>query len=282
MASRFNLSASAVRFGDTVVATVHATLPDGCHDAEVTDIYPGGNIVYVVDPGEAQVFVSFTRGPGPCPEAIREWEAVRDIPDTEHDALTVIAEFEGERFTVCTRVEPFALAPDIDPGFNPAAAGKFIVIALVANRDTDRPIGCRVIRESATYPMNYMPVFGPAPRAECEIWRSGNCGALQSESARVATTEVTMSRESDVQDCLAEAIFKRINAHPSPGDFNTATPAALLYEDGRAWLATLRDAANCLRNKGYQVAQSTVEKATALRTKTLVHSQAYLEGLISS
>lgn len=169
--TKFDLSVSAIRCGDTVTATVHATLPDGCHDAQVTDIYPGGNIVYVVDPGEAQIFVRFTRGPGPCTEAIREWEASRDIPDRAHDALAAIAEFEGATFTVRTTIRDVQAAPDTDP----AAAGRFIVIALVGSNDTDHPFGCRVIREHAAYPMNYRPVFGPATRAECEAWRAENC-----------------------------------------------------------------------------------------------------------
>jgi hypothetical protein len=175
MTSQFNLGVSAVRFGNVVIARVHATLPDGCHDAEVADIYPGGNIVYVVDPGEAQIFVRFSRRPPPCPEVIREWEGVRTIPDALHTKLTAIAVFEGERFTVCTTIEPFKLDADVDPDFNRAAAGRFIVIALLTSKDTDRPFGCRVVAEHATYPMNYTPVFGPATRAECDAWRVANC-----------------------------------------------------------------------------------------------------------
>jgi hypothetical protein len=52
---------------------------------------------------------------------------------------------------------------------------KFIVIALVGSTDTDRPFGCRIVEEDATYPLNYRPVFGPDTRAECEAWRSENC-----------------------------------------------------------------------------------------------------------
>ena len=184
MASKFNLSVSGVRFGNVVIARVHATLPDGCHAAEVTDIYPGGNIIYVVDPGEARIFVHFTRHPGPCTEMIREWEGVREIPDTHHDELAAIAEFEGETFSVRTRIQDFELAPgaDVDPGFNRAAAGRFIVIALIASNDTDRPLGCRVVSEHATYPMNYTRVFGPAARAICEAWRTANCAGAHAEA----------------------------------------------------------------------------------------------------
>jgi hypothetical protein len=52
---------------------------------------------------------------------------------------------------------------------------QFIVIALIGINDTDRPFGCRVIGEHAPHPGNYMRVFGPDTRAECEAWRSENC-----------------------------------------------------------------------------------------------------------
>lgn len=184
MASKFNLGVSGVRFGNVVIARVHATLPDGCHAAEVTDIYPGGNIHYVVDPGEARIFIRFTRRPGPCPEIVREWEGVREIPDADHHELAAIAEYEGETFSVRARIHDFAPAPgaDLDPGFNRAAAGRFIVIALIASNDTDRPLGCRVVSEHATYPMNYTQVFGPAARAVCEAWRTANCAGAGMEA----------------------------------------------------------------------------------------------------
>jgi len=184
MTSKFNLSVSGVRFGETVIARVHATLPDGCHDAKVTDIYPGGNIKYLVDPGEARIFLAFTRRSGPCSEVVREWEEVREIPDTSHKELVAIAGFEGETFSVRTQIHDFELAPgaDVDPGFNPATAGKYIVIALIGSNDTDRPLGCRVISEHATYPMNYTRVFGPATRIECEAWRAVNCMGLGVEA----------------------------------------------------------------------------------------------------
>jgi hypothetical protein len=178
MTEPFNLAASAFRFGGTITATVFATLPDGCHDAEITDIYPGGNIVYVVDPGAAQVFVRFTRRDGICPQVIRDWEDTRAIPDDHHDKLEVIAEFEGNKFQVTVPVIEFKLAEgrDIDPGFNPQHfACQFIVIALVAEGHATHPIGCRVIHEDAGYPKIYGRVCGPASRADCEAWRARHC-----------------------------------------------------------------------------------------------------------
>lgn len=187
MTEPFNLAASAFRIPGTITATVYATLPDGCHDAEITDIYPGGNIQYVVDPGAAQVFVLFTRRDGPCTEMIRDWEGSREIPDDCHDKLEVIAEFEGSRFEITVPVVEFKLAQgrDIDPGFNPQHfACQFIVIALVAEGHENYPIGCRVVHEDASYPKIYGRVFGPASRADCEAWRAEHC--LTREAVAVA------------------------------------------------------------------------------------------------
>jgi hypothetical protein len=178
MTEPFNLAASAFRFGGTITATVYATLPDGCHEAEITDIYPGGNIQYVMDPGAAQVFVRFTRRDGPCTQAIRDWEESREIRDDDHDKLEVIAELEGDEFRISVPVNEFRLAEggDIDPGFNPQHfACQFIVIALAAEGHEEHPIGCRVIHEDAGYARIYGRVFGPASRAQCEAWKAEHC-----------------------------------------------------------------------------------------------------------
>jgi hypothetical protein len=178
MTEPFNLAASAFRFNGTITATVFATLPDGCHDAGITDIYPGGTIIYVEDPGAAQVFVRFTRRDGPCTQAIEDWEDSREIPDDHHDRLEVIAEFEDRKFEIAVPVVEFKRAEgrDIDPGFNPQHfACQFIVIALVAQGHETRPVGCRVVHEDAVYPKIYGQVFGPASRADCEAWKAGHC-----------------------------------------------------------------------------------------------------------
>lgn len=187
MTEPFNLAASAFRFNGTITATVFATLPDSCYDTEITDIYPGGTIIYVEDPGAAQVFVRFTRRDGPCQEVIRDWEDSREIADGDHDKLEVIAEFEGKKFTIAVPVIEFKRAEgrDIDPGFNPQHfACQFIVIALVAEGHEKHPIGCRVIHEDAAYPKIYGRVFGPASRADCEAWRSARCLSREASAAQ--------------------------------------------------------------------------------------------------
>ena len=94
MTAKLNLAVSALRWGEEIHAIVQASLPDG-HSAEVTDIYPGGRIVYANDPGEAQIFVKVHRTPDVDPAAAPRWEESREIPHCRpHRDLAVIAEFE--------------------------------------------------------------------------------------------------------------------------------------------------------------------------------------------
>ncbi|HST36036.1 MAG TPA: hypothetical protein VLK25_05350 [Allosphingosinicella sp.] len=106
MAGKLNLAVSALRWGEEIRATVQAVLPDG-HLAEVTDIYPGGRIVYANDPGEAQIFVRIRRADG-AQAAAGRWEESRDIPHCRpHQDLAVIAEFEGRTFIARTPIHRF-------------------------------------------------------------------------------------------------------------------------------------------------------------------------------
>ena len=65
-------------------------------------------------------------------------------------------------------------------------------------------------------------------------------------------------------------------------EFDTLTPEAIGYQDGSAWLRTLKLAARCLRNRGYAVDEPTRVKATALLPKVLDKSHSYLVGLIGA
>jgi hypothetical protein len=178
MTEPFNLAVTATRFLGVIHATVYAVLPDGCHDAAVTDIYPGGNVQYVVDPGTAQVFVRFTRRDGPCTQGLRPWRATREIRDAYHDTLEAIGEFEDRTFVISVPVYDFKLAggPDIDPGFDPESIVEaFIVLALSETSEDVRHIGCRIVPKDAIYPAIYSRVFGPASLAQCRAWLNGHC-----------------------------------------------------------------------------------------------------------
>lgn len=119
----FDLTVSASRNGDTIHAIVRATLPDGCHEAQITDIYPGGTIVHVIDPGHAEVFVTFSKRDGPCTQAISVWTDSRDIPhQNDYREVVVHAEFEGEHFDARGEIQSYepARSDTNDPGADPA------------------------------------------------------------------------------------------------------------------------------------------------------------------
>jgi len=141
VAGAFNLAVSALRWGEDIHATVQARFPGGGHRAEVTDIYPGGAVVYRDDPGEAQIFVRITRSGQDC--AGTEWEAMRAIPHCRfHQDLAVIAEFEGRTFIARTRIHRFKPAKTMpDPAFvDPALIRRNIGLPPGANVEI-RPLG---------------------------------------------------------------------------------------------------------------------------------------------
>lgn len=180
MREPFGLAAIATRFLGFVEASVYAVLPDGCHEARITDIYPGGQVVYIVDPGAAQLFVEFTRRDGPCEDIIRPWRDSREIPDSYHSKLEVVATFEGREFRIETPIYDFKLTrgPGIDPGFNPKSAVEdFIVIALV-EPPSDLHLGCRIVPRDAVYPAIFRQVFGPATLDRCREWIGHHCASV--------------------------------------------------------------------------------------------------------
>ncbi|RYY48905.1 MAG: hypothetical protein EOO06_08810 [Chitinophagaceae bacterium] len=60
----YQVTAHAVRHQKTIEVTISGYLADSCHTARIKDIYPGGNRMYFVDPGFAQVFLEETSRSG--------------------------------------------------------------------------------------------------------------------------------------------------------------------------------------------------------------------------
>ena len=95
----FNLHAVATRHHGRITVTLGAELATTCDSAEVIDWYPGGDRVYVTNPGAAQVFIAETVRPGPCGEVIMPWNRTVDIFD-EADKTVEIFVNEQKRLTV--------------------------------------------------------------------------------------------------------------------------------------------------------------------------------------
>lgn len=142
-------------------------LPDTCHTARIRDIYPGGNIVYFVDPPAAQVFVEDVRRPGTetCLDMLVPWFGSTSIPDKAHNKVEIYVN-QIRALVVDVREESQDLA---------GGTGQFIVIALTG-ADSDRRVGCQVLTEGSLYPAIYSQVYGPAARQACDEWVTANCG----------------------------------------------------------------------------------------------------------
>lgn len=86
----YQVTAHAVRNGETIEVTVGGELPDPCHTARIEDFYPGGSRVYVIDPGAAQVFIEETRDPDSiCTAVIVPWETTVSISDETHTKVEI-------------------------------------------------------------------------------------------------------------------------------------------------------------------------------------------------
>lgn len=157
-----NITAHAVRTGKTIEVTVTGYLADSCHQAQVSDIYPGGSRVYITDPGAAQVFVEETVKPGSgiCLMVLVPWACTVAVSDTQHNKVEVFVNNHEV-------LEVPVIAKD----------DQFIVIARTGSTPGNST-GCSIIPKDALYPAIYSKMFGPATYAECKTWVAGNCGSI--------------------------------------------------------------------------------------------------------
>ena len=153
------LQAYASRKEGVIYVTVSGFLSNSCYTARIADKYPGGNIVYVRDPGEAQVFVEEGVKPGSeiCLMVLVPWVGHVKIVDDEHDKMSIFINDE-RALTVQIQDE----------------AKNYRVIALTS-AGTDPYMGCSVIPSDAPYLAIYSSVYGPASKGDCEKWVSENC-----------------------------------------------------------------------------------------------------------
>lgn len=158
-----NLSATAVRINGAIEVTVLGSLPNSCYTARIKDHYPGGQRVYVVDPGEAQVFVEESVKPGSvfCLFILVPWAGTVKFHDPEHDTVGIYVNEE--------KVLEVKVVEQED---------EFIVIALV---DTEEPNykACSIVPKGSMYPAIYKEVFGPGTMDECKKFISSNCSEIE-------------------------------------------------------------------------------------------------------
>lgn len=155
----YDLKAYAVRKNGVIEVTLSGSLANSCYQASIADFYPGGNIVYIQDPGSAQVFIDESLKPGSqiCLMMLVPWVAHLKIPDTSHNTVTIFVNGDN--------VQSVPIV---------AEATEFRVIALSISQGP-KHVGCSIIPADAFYPAIYTSVFGPATKSESEAWLSQNC-----------------------------------------------------------------------------------------------------------
>lgn len=155
----YNLKAYAFRKDGTIYVTLSGNLPSSYYTAQIVDKYPGGNVVYVRDPGTAQVFIdeSCRPGSGVCLIVLVPWVSHINIVDDEHDQVTIFVNGEP------TPKAKIAEEPK-----------EFRVIALAA-AEGEGYSGCSAIPADAFYPAIYSSVYGPTSKVECDKWIKDNC-----------------------------------------------------------------------------------------------------------
>jgi hypothetical protein len=87
-----NVKAEASRSdGIHIYVKVSGDLPNPSYEAKIVDIYPGGDIRFIKDPGSAQVFIQETRkqATGPYPDVVVPWVSYINITDKVHKEVTV-------------------------------------------------------------------------------------------------------------------------------------------------------------------------------------------------
>lgn len=155
----YSVEAYALRIGDVIAITVLGSLPNSCYTARIEDWYPGGGIVYVRDPEEAQVFIREEMKPGSdmCLLMLFPWGGHITIKDDYHKTVGI--------YVNGAKVKDVEIKDQLD---------RHIVISLTSSLP-DKYIGCSVIPEDHPYLSIYSKIFGPATQDDCEQWVSQNC-----------------------------------------------------------------------------------------------------------
>jgi hypothetical protein len=150
----YEVTAHAVRIGSAVEVTVIGFLATSCHQAKISDVYPGGNIVYIKDPGSAQVFIEeFVQvGTIYCAMVLIPWVATTIIADDTHTTVSV---FINKRKELEVPIEEKSKA-------------QFIVVQLTGGIIPNGDFS--IIPAKALYPSIYTMVFGPDTYSMCDQW----------------------------------------------------------------------------------------------------------------
>lgn len=154
----YEVTAHAVKVGKTIEVTVSGFLSDSCRQAAIVDVYPGGKIAYVRDPGVAQVFIEEVAKPSRffCTMMLVPWAATTHIYDEEHQEVEILI----------NKKEVLQI-PVIQKGM------EFIVVQLTGG--ILPAYSCSILPAGTTFLSIYSQVFGPSTYSECMEWVHSNC-----------------------------------------------------------------------------------------------------------
>lgn len=145
----YNLQANAYRIHGRTVVQILGQLANSCTHADVIDKYPGGNRVYIVDPGVDQVFIAEKAvGTGPCLEVLVPWTAEVHFSEVTNKQVDIFIN-EEKKLTVPIIDKDQYNVYIMTGGFNPSTK-------------------CFILPADAYVLAIYTKVFGPASLAECE------------------------------------------------------------------------------------------------------------------
>lgn len=153
----------AQRKGDIIFVAVEGFLASFSHSAQITQWYPGDGIVYVRDPGEAQVFITeFWRPIDPIIDlpTVKYFYDQVSIDDPDHSQVSVFVNSEKMK--------------TVDVIATEVSTDRYIVIRLAALEEKPH-VMCTIVPEGSYYPMIYTHAYGPASQKECEEWLKSNC-----------------------------------------------------------------------------------------------------------
>ncbi|WPD21083.1 MAG: hypothetical protein SD837_12835 [Candidatus Electrothrix scaldis] len=199
----YSVNIIAVRKKGIIEVTVTGILPSSCYKAEITDHYPGGNIMYVRDPGEGQIFIKETMRPGDglCPLVLVPWAETVRFPDNQHNRVAVYSA-DGKKLAEASVVE----LGKTKGKKKAKPRSKFIVISLldhpvvVGLNEPVRYSGCSIIPEDALYPAIYRRVFGPASQRECQGFVSQYCGNPRGGDDGEPRCNLTLRAQSNLKE----------------------------------------------------------------------------------
>lgn len=149
-----DLTIQAVSYSGKIQVTLNGFLSNSCWEAKVVGTYPG-NIVHIMDPGYAEIFIEETKRPGEiiCLQYMVPWMSVVNIDSSRHSKVVVY--INGEK----------AVSSDINPEPN--------LFNVYGISGTVGPFGCRIVPEGSVSHLTHL--FGPASREDCKVWIHNNC-----------------------------------------------------------------------------------------------------------